>query len=216
VVGESVVRLRVPDRRDLGQEFFRWEFAVATSGMILGINPYDQPDVELAKQLAKSEMARPAATGAADGPPTVAGTDPAAVAAAVRSWMGLCRPGDYVGIQAYLAPSAATSSLLDDLRRKLLLRLRVATTLGYGPRFLHSTGQLHKGGPNTGLFLQIVDSPTPDVPVPGAAFTFGQLIRAQAVGDYKALLQKGRRVLRVDMEADVPGGLRRLAGAVDG
>ncbi|MCI4327743.1 MAG: bifunctional transaldolase/phosoglucose isomerase [Thermoplasmata archaeon] len=214
--GHPVVRLRVDDARDLGQEFFRWEFAVAASGMILGINPYDQPDVEFAKELARQEMARPPATAGSDGPPTVPGADGAAVTAAVREWLGLCRPGDYVAIQAYLAPSTGTSTLLDELRRKLLLRLRVATTLGYGPRFLHSTGQLHKGGPNTGLFLQIVDAPATDVPVPGAGFTFGQLIRAQAVGDYKALRQKDRRVLRVDLGTDVPGGLRRLAGAVDG
>ena len=97
-----------------------------------------------------------------------------------------------------------------------LERLRIATTFGYGPRFLHSTGQLHKGGPNTGLFLQIVDSPRSDLEVPGAGYTFGQLIRAQAVGDFRALTQKGRRVLRVDVGSDVPSGLRRPAEAFDG
>jgi len=111
---------------------------------------------------------------------------------------------------------ATTTALLEDLRHHLLLRLHVATTLGYGPRFLHSTGQLHKGGPNTGLFLQLVDTPEPDLAVPGAGYTFGQLIRAQALGDYQALRQKQRRVLRVDLGNDVPGGLRRLTEGVDG
>jgi transaldolase/glucose-6-phosphate isomerase len=130
--------------------------------------------------------------------------------------MDLCRPGDYVALQAYVPPSNATWTLLEDLRLRLLRQLKVATTLGYGPRFLHSTGQLHKGGPNTGLFLQIVDEPSVDLDVPGAGFTFGQLIRAQSLGDYQALEQRGRRILRVNLGTDRAGGLRSLAEAVDG
>jgi transaldolase/glucose-6-phosphate isomerase len=214
--GHPVVRLRVPDRRDLGQEFFRWEFAVASAGMILGINPFDQPDVEIAKELARQLMAHPSPSGDSSGSNTVPASDPAVLTAALREWMATCRPGDYVGIQAYLSPAKPTWALLEELRHHLLLRLRVATTLGYGPRFLHSTGQLHKGGPNTGLFLQLVDTPEPDLAVPGAGYTFGQLIRAQALGDYQALRQKQRRVLRVDLGNDVPGGLRRLTEGVDG
>jgi transaldolase/glucose-6-phosphate isomerase len=215
-LGHPVVRLRLPARTDLGQEFFRWELAVAGAGMILGINPFDQPDVEFAKELARQAMAHPTDPNAPGGPPTTHGDDVPGLSRAIQGWMGSSRPGDYVGIQAYLPASAETWTLLEDLRLRLLKRLHLATTLGYGPRFLHSTGQLHKGGPNTGLFLQIVDTPVPDLDVPGAGYTFGQLIRAQSVGDYQALEQKQRRLLRVDLGGDVSGGLRRLAEAVDG
>jgi transaldolase / glucose-6-phosphate isomerase len=203
----------VSDRGDLGQEFFRWELAVASSGMVLGINPFDQPDVELAKDLAREAMAHPAGTGST-GVPTLSVANPGALHDALQEWMGSCRPGDYVGIQAYIAPTPEALSDLQQIRRRLLERLRIATTLGFGPRFLHSTGQLHKGGPNTGLFLQIVDSPAKDVEVPGAGYTFGQIIRAQALGDYQALQQKHRRVLRVDLGSDAPAGLRRLVEAL--
>jgi transaldolase / glucose-6-phosphate isomerase len=211
--GHPVVHLRVSDRGDLGQEFFRWELAVASSGMVLGINPFDQPDVELAKDLAREAMAHPAGTGST-GVPTLSVANPGALHDALQEWMGSCRPGDYVGIQAYIAPTPEALSDLQQIRRRLLERLRIATTLGFGPRFLHSTGQLHKGGPNTGLFLQIVDSPAKDVEVPGAGYTFGQIIRAQALGDYQALQQKHRRVLRVDLGSDAPAGLRRLVEAL--
>ncbi|MGA9840605.1 MAG: bifunctional transaldolase/phosoglucose isomerase [Thermoplasmata archaeon] len=214
--GHPVVRIRVGSPLDVGQEFFRWELAVATSGMILGINPFDQPDVEFAKELARKAMAHPSGTGAGDaGVTTILASDDPALRHAVTAWSASCRPGDYVGIQAYLAPSAETWAALDGLRRRVLDTRHVATTLGYGPRFLHSTGQLHKGGPDTGLFLQIVDTPRRDLEVPGAGYTFGQLIRAQALGDYQALRTKQRRVLRVDLGSDVPGGLRRLTEALD-
>ena len=211
--GHPVVRIRVSDRIDLGQEFFRWELAVASAGMVLGINPYDQPDVELAKELAREAMAHPPNLEGA-GAATVGVDDTSALGRALRDWMASCRPGDYVAIQAYLAPSAEALAALQQIRHRLLGRLHVATTLGFGPRFLHSTGQLHKGGPNTGLFLQIVDRPGKDLDVPGAGYTFGQLIRSQALGDYQALQQKQRRVLRVDLGSDVPAGLRRLVEAV--
>lgn len=212
--GFPVVRLRVRDRGNIGEEFFRWEVAVASSAMILGINPYDQPDVEFAKELARKAMAQPHGDGGDADVVTVSATDPAALARGVLEWTASCRAGDYIGIQAYLAPSESTSTALQGIRQRLLVRLNVATTLGYGPRFLHSTGQLHKGGPNTGLFLQLIDTPQHDLPVPGAGYTFGQLIRAQALGDYRALRQKQRRVLRVDLGADVAAGLRRLAEAL--
>jgi transaldolase / glucose-6-phosphate isomerase len=212
--GHPVVRVRVADLLDLGQEYFRWELAVASSGMVLGINPFDQPDVELAKELARQVMAKPSDTRGGGDVATVPVSDAGTLGRALQSWMGTCQPGNYVGIQAYLPPTPETHAALQDIRRELLERLHVATTFGFGPRFLHSTGQLHKGGPNTGLFLQIVDSPTKDLEVPGAGYTFGQLIRAQALGDYQALRQKQRRVLRVDLGADVPAGLRRLVGAL--
>ena len=212
--GHPVVHLRVTDRGDLGQEFFRWELAVASSGIVLGINPYDQPDVELAKELARQAMAHPSSTEGNGSVPTVRISDPHELSVRLSEWMASCRAGDYVAIQAYLAPTEETQAALRDVRLRLLERLHVATTLGIGPRFLHSTGQLHKGGPNTGLFLQLVDRPDRDLEVPGAGYTFGELIRAQALGDYQALRQKQRRVLRVDLGSDVPAGLRRLVGAL--
>ena len=212
--GFPVVRVQVPDPLAVGEEFFRWEMAVASAGNVLGIDPYDQPDVELAKELARRAMARPADAAAGPDRTTVSVNEPAALAEAVASWTGSARPGDYVGIQAYLAPTAETTGALEQLRRRLLEGLRLATTCGYGPRFLHSTGQLHKGGPNTGLFLQLIDLPRQDRPVPGAGYTFGELIRSQSMGDYQALRQKERRVLRVDLGDDAPRGLERLLGAL--
>ncbi len=214
--GFPVVRIRLPDRLALGEEFFRWEIAIASAGSVIGIDPYDQPDVELAKELARQAMTKPAGAATASTDPAVSAADTASLRSAVRGWLASAHPGDYVGIQAYLDPTPETSAALDALRRKLLERLRLATTLGYGPRFLHSTGQLHKGGPNTGLFLQIIDAPREDLTVPGAGFTFGELIRAQSLGDYQALQQKQRRVLRVDVGTDVKAGLARISGALDG
>ncbi|MGA8303284.1 MAG: bifunctional transaldolase/phosoglucose isomerase [Thermoplasmata archaeon] len=214
--GFPVVRIRVPDRIDVGEEFFRWEMAVAGAGAIVGINPYDQPDVEFAKELARKAMSQPSGAPGDAGVATVRADDIAPFSRAVHDWLESCRPGDYIAIQAYLPPTDGTSASLELVRRRLLERKNVATTFGYGPRFLHSTGQLHKGGPNIGLFLQLVDTPTRDLPVPGAGYTFGQLIHAQAVGDYQALTQKQRRVLRVDLGGDIEGGLRRLTEALDG
>jgi transaldolase/glucose-6-phosphate isomerase len=213
--GFPVVRVHVSERTDVGEEFFRWEMAVASAGMIVGINPYDQPDVEFAKELARKAMSQPSGTAGAAGVVTVRVSDPAELSAALGAWKSSCRAGDYVGIQAYLAPTADTSSALDAVRQRLLETLNVATTFGYGPRFLHSTGQLHKGGPNTGLFLQLVDSPSRDLAVPGAGYTFGELIRAQSLGDYQALQQNHRRVLRLDLGSEVGVGLRRLREALD-
>ena len=212
--GFPVVRVRVPDRLAVGEEFFRWEMAVASAGIVLGINPYDQPDVELAKELARQAMVHPSGLGGESDTGTIRIDTEPEFRQALRAWLDSARPGDYVGIQAYLAPTAETSASLERVRRRLLEQLNVATTFGYGPRFLHSTGQLHKGGPNTGLFLQLLDAPSHDLSVPGAGYTFGELIRAQSLGDFQALRQKQRRVLRVDLGSDVRGGLHRLLEAL--
>jgi transaldolase/glucose-6-phosphate isomerase len=140
--------------------------------------------------------------------------DGAALNSAVAAWLASARPRDYIALQAYLAPAGETSSVLQEIRGTLLKKTGLATTLGFGPRFLHSTGQLHKGGPDEALVLQIVDRPEDDIPVPETGTTFGALIRAQATGDFLALKRRGRRVLRVDLGPDVPGGLRRLGKAI--
>jgi transaldolase/glucose-6-phosphate isomerase len=197
--GHPVIRIQIESPMLLGQEFFRWEIAVAAAGSVLGIHPFNQPDVQLAKTLAKQRMAERSGEdrGWDDGTKTLsAGAHGAA--AELEAWLSSAKAGDYVALQAYVAPGAAASESLQRLRMQLRDRMRVATTLGYGPRFLHSTGQLHKGGPNTGLFIQIVDDAATDVPVPETEYSFGELMRAQAQGDAQALSERGRRVLRID------------------
>jgi len=184
--GHPVVRLTLEDRYDLGQEFFRWEFATAVAGAILQINAFDQPNVAESKQNTKDVLA-------GKQPPA-----PAATAAELDRFLGAIRPGDYLAMMAYLPPTPANDRRLAVARRKLRDRLKVATTVGYGPRFLHSTGQLHKGGPPIGHFLQITERAEPDVPIPGEAYTFGQLEMAQAEGDLRALRGRGRPAVRIE------------------
>ena len=183
--GHPVVRLPYSDTLQLGAEFLRWEFAAAVAGHVLGIQPFDQPNV----QEAKDATARILESEATDVPETMPLAD---ALAAVQ-------PGDYVAIHAYLPRNAEVDANLQAVRRALRDRYRVATTVGYGPRFLHSTGQLHKGGPNTGVFIQVLDDEAADITIPGKPFTFGTLQRAQALGDLQSLLARDRRVTRVTM-----------------
>ena len=157
--GHPVARLDLKDKSDLGQEFFRWEFAVAAAGAALGIHPFNQPDVQLAKDLAKKAMSEPAGKGTGKAKDTVSVADREALRKAAESWIAKKKARDYVAVQAYIDPSVENAAKLQTLRASILQRLSVATTLGFGPRFLHSTGQLHKGGPNSVLVLQIVDQP---------------------------------------------------------
>jgi transaldolase / glucose-6-phosphate isomerase len=213
--GHPVAYIQLPRKTDLGQEFFRWEVAVAAAGAVLGINPFNQPDVQLAKELAKKAMA----AGSQD---QSGSTDLLRVehqdgsSRAVGELLSRLNAGDYIGLQAYLNPIPDTWSALQRIRTKLRDRTKVATTLGFGPRFLHSTGQLHKGGPDTGVFLQILDEPFEELPVPETNYSFAQLIRAQAAGDYQALKQRGRRVLRVQLGRDTASGLQQLEEALGG
>lgn len=214
--GHPAIRIDLNDKTDLGQEFFRWEVAVAAAGAALGIHPFNQPDVQLAKDLAKKAMS--ATTGgkkkATKLKEEVSASDSPALRQAVSAWLSKGRERDYVAVQAYLNPTPEHGAALDSICESLRDRLGAATTLGYGPRFLHSTGQLHKGGPNTVLVLQIVDQPADGLVVPETDYTFGALIQAQAVGDFTALKQRRRRALRVNLGHDVQGGLERLAQAV--
>jgi transaldolase / glucose-6-phosphate isomerase len=211
--GHPVARLTLADPLDLGGEMFRWEVAVAAAGAVLGIHPFNQPDVELAKVLAREAM-KAGAAGADAG----AGTRGVSVSdrAALREALAPLLSGTegYVGIQAYLAPGPDLSAALRALQGELRDRTRLATTCGYGPRFLHSTGQLHKGGPAGGRFLQLVDHPRADLAVPETDYTFGRLIRAQVTGDRKALEQRGRQVVTVDLGSDPAAGLAALREAV--
>ena len=208
--GHPVARLHLDDRYDLGGEMFRWEVATAAAGAVLELNPFDQPDVQLAKELA-GKMMKAAESGAL--PPSegeVSAGDSAALAPALTKWVRGARPGDYLGLHAYLAPTPRTTEVLRALQAELHEKTRLAVTLGYGPRFLHSTGQLHKGGPDRCRFLQLVDEPSADLAVPETSYTFGTLIRAQAEGDRQALEQRGRQVLRVQLGQDDDQGLRHI------
>ena len=212
--GHPVARFRLSDPADLGREMFRWEMATAAAGAILGVNPFDQPDVQLAKELATRAMKERSSGAPAAPADEVRASDAGPLGSALEHWLAGAGAGSYLGVHAYLPADRETTEILHDIQARLRDRTRLATTFGYGPRFLHSTGQLHKGGPDTGRFLQIVDEPQHDLPVPEADFTFGTLIRAQADGDRSALEQRGRRVVRVNLGSDVPGGLARLRGAL--
>jgi transaldolase / glucose-6-phosphate isomerase len=177
----------IADPYSLAGEFFRWEFAVAIAGHYLEINPFDQPDVQAAKDKTNEVLAT--------------GTEPdVEPEGSVDELLAQAREGDYVCVQAFIAPSEENDRRLADLVRKLRRRSGLVVTHGYGPRYLHSTGQLHKGGPNTGLFLQVVDDPGDEIPIPGKPFGFRRLIRAQAAGDYASLQERGRRAARIHVE----------------
>ena len=187
-----------PDPLDLGVEFLRWQYRTWGLCRGLGVNPFDQPDVEAAKALARAELAE----GQAGREEPIATRTPDELRRAAR-------PGDYVALLAYLPPRADIAAQLQGVRAAWGRTLGCATTLGFGPRYLHSTGQLHKGGPNTGLFLVLTADDAEDVAVPGMGITFGALKRAQARGDIKALLARGRRVAHVHLSRPEDAG--RLA-----
>jgi transaldolase/glucose-6-phosphate isomerase len=214
--GHPVVRIHLGDSLDIAQEFFRWEIAVPAAGSVLGIHPFNQPDVQLAKNLARQAMKEGPGKKAPAGLEPVRADDQAALEKAFAAWLAQAKPGDYIALQAYLEPRKETTAALEAIRLALRDRVKVATTVGYGPRFLHSTGQLHKGGPNTGLFLQLVDDAAPDLDVPETDYTFGALIRAQALGDWQALTRRGRRVLRIHLGGDVSAALKRLEAIARG
>lgn len=201
--GQPVVRLPLRDPLDLGAEFFRWEFATATAGTVLRINAFDQPNVQESKDRTEAVLAAYQRDGAL---PSAAAAAPEQLVPFLRQ----ARPGDYLALMAYLPPSAETDAALRAIRTHVRDQLRIATTVGYGPRFLHSTGQLHKGGPASGLFVQLVARPRCDLEIPGQPYTFGTLLQAQALGDLQALTARGRRVLRLDLGDDVAGGLAAL------
>jgi glucose-6-phosphate isomerase/transaldolase/glucose-6-phosphate isomerase len=188
--GQPVVVLPLKDTLDIGAEFFRWEFATAIAGAILGIQPFDQPDVQSAKTATahllqdfgkNGRLPRTESTGSFADLLAHAGKE------------------SYLAIMAYLHQTPATDGALTGLRKKVTRRYKIATTIGYGPRYLHSTGQLYKGGKNTGLFLQLTADHEKDLPVPGQPYSFGNVADAQALGDFQALQAAGRRVVRLNL-----------------
>jgi transaldolase / glucose-6-phosphate isomerase len=202
-----VIRLSVPRRSDLGREFFRWELATAIAGSLMAVNPFDEPNVTEAKLATSALLAVQQKVGRlpdADG--VVALTDGEAIRRHVLS----AGAGDYVAFCAYFVRGEARDRLLTGLRTVTRQKTRCATTLGYGPRFLHSTGQLHKGGANNGVFLQLTADVVSDLAIPGESYSFGLLRDAQALGDLQVLRRRGRRAIRVHLGRDIEGGLERL------
>ena len=219
--GHPVIWIQMDELEDIGQELFRWEMATACAGAILKINPFDQPNVESAKVKARKLMKAYEESGSLPGEsPTLDYDDidvygPAmgeTVSEALAAFLTHFRPGDYVAIMAYLPYTPDIDAALNDLRLRIRNGLRAATTVGYGPRFLHSTGQLHKGDGNKGLFIQITHTPAAEVEIPGESYSFGVLVAAQAQGDYNALKENHRRLIRFHIEAgqDLAEAIRRL------
>jgi hypothetical protein len=202
--------LRISTRVDaLGAEFFRWEFATAVAGAALGINPFDEPNVAEAKEKTKAllgawlsagRLAEPAPIASSDGvsvySPTFSGTSPAAV---LRAALESLKPGDYVAFLSYLPATSDVAETVGTVRRAIRSKFRTATTFGVGPRYLHSTGQYHKGGPNTILAVMITGDDDTDTPIPEAGYSFSVLKRAQALGDAETLAAHGRRVVRIHL-----------------
>jgi hypothetical protein len=206
--GHPTVHYELSDALDIGAEMFRWEFATAVAGALLGIDAFDQPNVQEAKDRTNEILD---GRSGGDSPQTTV-----ADAAALKKLLDGIRPGDYFAILAYVPSTAANEEALDRTRLRVRDAKKVATTVGFGPRFQHSTGQFHKGGPPSGVFLQVTAEATAAVPIPGKPWGFERVVEAQAAGDRMALSSRGRRVLSVRLPADVGKGLAALDAAVAG
>ena len=229
--GHPVVRIHVDDIYNLGQEFFRWEIATAVAGSVIGINAFNQPDVEASKIETKKLTSEYEKTGKlpaetpffeGDGIKLYADEKNTAslerltskLADVLRSHLDRLGSGDYFALLAYITMNDANEKALQAIRLAVRDNKKVATVLGFGPRFLHSTGQAYKGGPNSGVVLQITCDDAVDLPVPGQKYTFGTVKAAQARGDFAVLAERGRRALRVHLGKDVAAGLATLTKAV--
>jgi transaldolase/glucose-6-phosphate isomerase len=236
--GQPIILIDMADEYALGQEFFRWEIATAVAGSMLGINAFNQPDVEASKAETRKLTSEYEKTGTlpAERPFYEGGAQEAGIklfadernavelaraaggaallANYLRAHFSRIREGDYFALLGYVEMNMAHEIALQEIRHAVRDAKRVATCLGFGPRFLHSTGQAYKGGPNTGVFLQVTCDDAKDVAIPGQKFTFGVVKAAQARGDFAVLAERGRRALRVHLGADVDAGLAVLAAAV--
>jgi transaldolase/glucose-6-phosphate isomerase len=223
--GHPVVYRTLTDLYDLGEEFFLWEMATAVAGWRLGINPFDQPNVQESKDATKELLEAFKQNGklqeqtvlAEGGGLTVYADDATraalpsgSVAEALKAHLQRAKPGDYIALLDYFEESDDAEGVVQQIRTHLRDATRCATTTGYGPRFLHSTGQLHKGGPDSGVFIQVTAADAQDVPIPGEPYTFSTLKQAQALGDFRSLSTRGRRAVRVEIGSDVTAGLKRL------
>ncbi len=231
--GHPVVTIELRSPRGLFQEFFRWQMATAVAGAVLGVNPFDQPDVEASKIKTRALTDALEKSGAlpsetpfashgslrlfadaynADELTVAAGDD--SVGAIVRAHLDRVGQGDYVALLAYVDRNDEHQAALQALRERIAERTGAATAVGFGPRFLHSTGQAYKGGPDSGVFLQITSRPQDDVDVPGASYTFGEVEAAQARGDFDVLAERGRRALRLHIDGDVAAGIEEIRSVI--
>jgi transaldolase/glucose-6-phosphate isomerase len=228
--GHPVVRITLPNTYNLGQEFFRWEIATAVAGSIIGINAFNQPDVEASKIETKKLTSQYETTGSlppespffkekgiklfADERNAAALKGGAKLADVLKTHLSRLGAGDYFAVLGYITMNPANEKTLQTIRHAVRDKKKVATVLGFGPRFLHSTGQAYKGGPNTGVFLQITCDDAKDLPVPGQKYTFGVVKAAQARGDFAVLAERGRRAVRVHLGKNLKSGLATLTKAV--
>jgi len=219
--GHPVVYRKLADIYDLGAEFFEWEFATACAGWRIGINPFDQPNVQEAKDATKELLSsferrgrlEPRTQLATDDLITIYGAEESeeqSVDEVLRAHLATIKPGDYIAFLNYIEETPEIDRQFQALRTELRDTTKCAVTIGYGPRFLHSTGQLHKGGPDTGVFFQIIANDEVDFAVPGEPYTFSILKQAQAQGDFRALAKRGRRVIGIDLGNDTLRGLEEL------
>lgn len=233
--GHPVVRIEMSDKIELGGEFFRWEFATGIAGAILGINAFNQPNVQESKDYTKKFLAEYSQSGklpedillfeqdgiklyvdeANKGELEKLCGGNKSLDGLIKAHLARVKAGDYFAINAYIDRDSENEQRLEQLRLMIMQHDHVATTVGFGPRFLHSTGQLHKGGPNTGVFLQITSDDKEDVEIPGEKFNFGILKQAQSLGDFLALSKRQRRLLRVHLPAAVTAGLERLGKSME-
>jgi transaldolase/glucose-6-phosphate isomerase len=237
--GHPVVRIHLADTLSLGEEFFRWEIATAVAGSVLGINAFNQPNVQESKDYTRELTDQYEQSGRMPAEPPIlsaegiqlyadqanaahlaqaapkTGFPAGSLESYLAAHLGRLQAGDYFALNAYVEMNALHQEKLQAIRLRVRDAVKVATTLGYGPRFLHSTGQLHKGGPNSGVFLQLTADDAEDLPIPGRKFSFGVLKDAQALGDFLALSKRGRRLLRIHLPARVPAALDRLTQAVE-
>jgi glucose-6-phosphate isomerase len=221
--GHPVINRKLDDLYDLGAEFFEWEFATAVAGWRLGINPFDQPNVQEAKDATKELLSSFVRRGqldernkiAADDLMTIYGGDDAqkaeSVSEVLRKVLATIKPGDYIAFLNYIEETPETDQKFQEFRVQLRDKTHCAVTIGYGPRFLHSTGQLHKGGPDTGVFFQIIANDKVDFAIPGEPYTFTILKQAQALGDFRALMKRGRRVIGIDLGDNTSAALDALS-----
>ena len=228
--GQKVIRIHLDSKKELGQELFKWEIATAVAGSVIGINPFNQPDVEGSKQLAHQFISDYEKTHSVEKPKLIASFEGMQLLSdetneqslkkitsnvmnfdsVLKAHINRLVPGDYFNISAFIEMSDEHRELLQECRILVRNKKKVATCLGFGPRFLHSTGQAYKGGPNTGVFLQITADPPQDLPVPGTSYTFGTVIEAQAQADFEVLVERKRRVLRLHLSKDLVKGLNVL------
>ncbi len=209
--GHPVIDYVLDDVLDLGEVFYVFEFATAVAGAIMGLDPFDQPNVQESKDNTKQLLAEFTEKGTM----TASGAQiEVSDADAIAALLAKVKAGDYVALTEYFGETPSRDKKLAEIRKTIARELHVATTSGYGPRFLHSTGQLHKGGGDNGVFLQLTGGPSGDVAIPNEKFGFGALVRAQAIGDYESLATRKRRMLSINLGNDVDAGLEQLAKAV--